>query len=290
MLGLFNFLFGIGRSAISVGVDSMVPVLSIGFESILMNITHFMYGFGSFAGQNAYGHFLSEGIQWRTLYLFLGIFYAVSVILSLLVKTPGLQVVKSDTVLKKSSMYKEPVIYMFMLAVTFGLITEAVISTWFISYIRNSYSLDPAAAARYASIFFLMFAMGRLFGGFIVNKLGNSNGLKVFLFAGAACLFVGLKLKQDGLLLIALSGFFISITFPTMMVLINSIFRQNSSLAIGFIVTLSNILYVVIYNVTGILNDMLGSYLAFYAAPVSVIGCLLMLILITQKVNRENTI
>lgn len=290
MLGLFNFIFGIGRSAISVGVDSMVPVISIGFESILMNITHFTYGLGSFAGQNAYGHFLSAGVAWRRIYLFLGIFYAASVILSLIVKTPNIKVIKSEESQLKTNMYKEPLIYLFMFAITFGLITEAVINTWFISYIRNSYGLDPAAAAKYASIFFLMFAMGRLLGGFIVNKIGDSNGLELFLLAGAICIFAGLQLKKEGIMLIAISGFFISITFPTMMVIINSIFKQKSSLAIGYSVTFSNILYVIIFNLTGYLNDLLGTYAAFYTAPVSMIGCLTMLILISKKVKNENIV
>lgn len=290
MLGLFNFIFGIGRSAISVGVDSMVPVISIGFESILMNITHFTYGLGSFAGQNAYGHFLTAGVAWRRIYLFLGIFYAASVILSLIVKTPNIKVIKSEESQLKTNMYKEPLIYLFMFAITFGLITEAVINTWFISYIRNSYGLDPAAAAKYASIFFLMFAMGRLLGGFIVNKIGDAKGLQLFLLAGAICILAGLKLKKEGIMLIAISGFFISITFPTMMVIINSIFKQKSSLAIGYSVTFSNILYVIIFNLTGYLNDLLGTYAAFYTAPVSMIGCLTMLILISKKVKNENIV
>ncbi len=288
MLGLFNFAFGIGRSSISVAVDSMVPVISVGFESILMNITHFMYGFGSFAGQSAYGELLSRGIPWRTIYLYLGIFFIASVIISLIIKTPNIQVTKSDLSFDKKAFYGEPLIYMFVLAVTFGLTSEIIINTWFISYIRNSFGLNPASAAKYASIFFLMFALGRLFGGFIVNRLGNSKGLKIFLFFGAIILLTGLQLKQNGLILIAMSGFFISICIPTLMVIINSTFKQNASFALGFIVMLSNILYLVLFNITGFLNDVLGSYKAFYVAPISVIGCLTMLIIINRKQSNNN--
>lgn len=284
MLGLFNFIFGFGRSFVAIGVDSMVPVLSIGFESILMNITHFMYGAGSFLGQRAYGNLLANSVPWRTIYLYLGIFFAVSVILTLVIKTPNVQV-NSSNILKRKELYKNPIIYMFVIALTFGLISEAVIYTWFISYMRNSYSLNPADAASYASIYFLTFALGRLFGGFILNRTGNTKGLKLFLFMAALCILLGLKLKQEGLMLIALSGFFTSITFPTMMVIINSVFKENSSFAIGFIVTISNILYVVLFNITGALNDLLGTYAAFYASPASILSCLLMLHIITKKVN-----
>ena len=290
MLGLFNFVFGIGRSSLAVAVDSMVPVISIGFESILMNITHFMYGLGSFAGQSAYGKLLTNGIPWRTIYLFLGIFFVVSIILSLLVKTPNMHVCTNEPTFLKKDLYREPIIYLFVFALTFGLLGENVLNTWFISYIRNSYNLNPANAASYASIFFLMFALGRFLGGFIINKMGSLKGLKVFLFLGTICLLVGLLLKHDGLFIVAASGFFISVIFPTMMVVINSVFKQNSSFAIGLIVTLSNILFVIIYNITGFLNDVLGSYKAFYAAPVSVMGCLVMLILINNKINKKNII
>lgn len=285
-LGIFNFIFGLGRSLLAVAVDSMVPVLSTGFESILMNVTHFMYGLGSFAGQSSYGRMLSEGIPWRTIYLYLVIFFAVSVILTLIIKTPDIRII-NETGFKKKDMYKNPMVYMFVAAVTFGLLTEAVINTWFISYMRESYSLNPAEAASYASVFFLAFALGRLFGGFIINRTGNLRGLKLFLFLAVVCLIAGLQLKREGLMLIAASGFFISITFPTLMVIIGSAFRQNSSFAIGLIVTISNILYVVIFNITGVLNDLLGTYTAFYAAPFSIICCILMLTVIARKEKKS---
>jgi len=285
MLGLFYFIYGIGRQFLCIGIDSMIPVLSIGFESILMNITHFMFGLGSFAGQSTYGKLLSQGVPWRTIYLYIGIFFIATVILTLMIKPPSIQIT-SEMTLKRKDMYKNPLIYMFVTALTFGLVAEAVLQTWFISYMRGSYSLSPADAAKYASIFFLLFALGRLFGGFIVNKTGNSRGLKLFLFLAAVCLITGLQLKKEGLIFVAASGLFISIIFPTMMVIISSAFKQNSSFAIGLIVTISNMLYVVIFNITGALNDLLGTYAAFYAAPASIVCCLLMLIIISKKVKE----
>lgn len=287
MLGLFYFIYGVGRQFLCIGIDSMIPVLSVGFESILMNITHFMFGLGSFAGQSVYGRLLSNGISWRTIYLYIGIFFVVSVILTLMVKTPNIQV-HSEMSFKRKDMYKNTLIYMFVVALTFALIAETIVQTWFISYMTDSYSLNPADAAKYASVFFLLFALGRLIGGFIINKTGTSRGLKLFLIAAAVCMLTGLQMKREGLILVAASGIFISITFPTMMVLISSAFNHNSSFAIGLIVTLSNILFVVLFNITGALNDLLGSYSAFYMAPISILCCLVMLIAISRKTKNES--
>ena len=285
LLGLFNLIFGIGRSLCAVTIDSMVPVLSIGFESILMNITHFMYGLGSFTGQGAYGSLLAAGLHWRRIYLYLGAFFAISVILTLLVKVPGIKV-NINREEKRKELYKNPIIYLFIAAVTFAFISESVIYTWFISYIRNTYGFNPAAAAKYVTVYYLLFALGRLIGGFILKRTGNVKGLQIFLFLGSLCLLAGLLLRDKGLLIIAASGFFMSIVFPTIMVITNSIFKESTSFAIGLITTMANILYMVIFNITGVLNDFAGAYAAFYVSPAAMIACLAMITLINKKTKE----
>ncbi len=285
LLGIFYFIFGIGRSSLSVSVDSIVPVLSIGFEVILMNITHFMYGLGSFAGQSIYGKLLFNGISWRSIYLYLGIFFIASIIFTLFMKIPNIKVVQEHQDIQRKDLYKNPIVFLFVVAVTLQLMTEVVVNTWFINYIRSSYNFNPADAAVYASIFFLLFATGRLAGGFIVNKLGDAKGLKIFLLSAASCIFFGLLLKKAGLFLISISGFFVSIGFPTLMVLINKSFKQNSSFAIGLITTMGNVFFVLLLNLSGFLNDIIGTYLAFFMAPAALICNFMVITIISKKAN-----
>lgn len=286
LLGLFYFIFGIGRSSLSVSVDSLVPVLSIGFEVVLMNITHFMYGLGSLVGQSMYGKLLFNGISWRSIYLYLGIFFIVSILFALFMKIPNMRVIQNDSSTKRKELYKNPLIYLFVLAVSLGLVSEAIVNTWFINYVRSSYGFNPVDAAFYASMFFLMFAVGRLVGGFIINKLGDVRGLKLFMFSASISILLGLIFKRSGLLLISASGFFISIAFPTFMVLINKAFNQNASFAIGLITTLCNVLYVLLFNLSGVLNDLVGPYVAFYMAPVCLFGCFIMISVISRKTTE----
>jgi fucose permease len=284
-LGLFYFIFGIGRSALSVSVDSLVPALSIGFEVILMNITHFMYGLGSFAGQSIYGKLLFNGISWRNIYLYLGIFFVISIIFTLFMKIPTMRIVQDHQSIEGKELYKNPIIFLFVLAITFQIVSESIVNTWFINYIRSSYAFNPADAATYASIFFMLFATGRLAGGFIVNKLGDARGLKIFLLSAASFIFLGLILKRSGLIFISISGFFISIGFPTLMVLINKTFKQNASFAIGLTTTLGNVFFVLLFNLSGILNDLIGTYLTFFMAPASLIGSFIVITIIAKKEN-----
>ncbi len=289
MLTLFYFVFGIGRSALSVSVDSLVPVLSVGFEVILMNITHFMYGFGSFAGQSICGKLLYYGFSWRSIYAYLGIFFVLSIVFSAFMKIPNMHVIRKKTDLSKSDLYKDPLIPLFVTAVAFYILSESLINTWFINYIRSTYNFNPAEASLYASMFFLFFAAGRLLGGFIINKLGDVKGLKLFIIMATLCVLTGLLLKKSGLILISLSGFFISIGFPTFMVIISKSFNQNSSMAIGLITTLSNIMFVVMFYFVGVINDHASTYAAFFIAPLSLASCFVMLSLISAKIKNQNS-
>ena len=283
LLGLFNFLFGIGRSLWAVTIDSAIPVLSIGFESILMNVTHFMYGFGSLTGQSIYGNLLAGGLHWKKIYLYLGAFFVISVILTLLIKMPGMKA-NVNRAEKRKELYKNPIIYLFVAAVTFAFLSESVVYTWFISYMRGSYGFDPASAAKYATVYYLLFALGRLLGGFVLKRTGNIKGLQIFLFMGALCILSGLLLEDKGLLLIASSGFFMSIVFPTIMVITNEVFKESTSFAIGLITTIGNILFMIFFNLTGALNDFAGTYTAFYIAPVAMIVCLVIVASINKKI------
>ena len=286
LLGLFNFLFGIGRQLWAVSVDSAIPVLSIGFESILMNLTHFMYGLGSLTGQTMYGRLLEYGLHWRSIYLYLGVFFLLSAVLTLLVRVPRIKVSAGREV-KRRELYKNPVIYLFVAAVTFEFLSESVIYTWFVSYTRSSYGFSPAAAAKYASVYYLLFASGRLAGGFILNKTGNLRGLQIYLLTGALLIFSGLLLRENGLLIIAASGFFISIVFPTLMVIAYKVFKESTSYAIGYITTLANVFFMILFNVTGALNDFAGTYGAFFIAPVSMIACFAIISMINKRAVNE---
>ena len=286
LLGLFNFLFGAGRQLWAVSVDSVIPVLSVGFESILMNLTHFMYGLGSLSGQTLYGSLLEYGLHWRKIYLYLGVFFMVSAVLTLLAKVPAITV-SINREEKRRELLKNPMVYLFVGAVTFSFLAESVLYTWFISYMRTSYGFSPALAAKYAGVYYLLFALGRLAGGFILNKTGNVKGLKLYLLSSAFFILTGLLLGDKGLLVIACAGFFISVVFPTLMVVTNAFFKESASFAIGLITTLGNILFMAFFNITGVLNDLAGTYAAFFTAPVSLVICWAIIELIDRKAAKE---
>ncbi|HOK49799.1 MAG TPA: hypothetical protein PLM18_06475, partial [Sedimentibacter sp.] len=99
-------------------------------------------------------------------------------------------------------------------------------------------------------------------------------------------IITGLLLRNKGLLVIAGAGFFISVVFPTLMVVTNALFKESASFAIGLITTLGNILFVAFFNITGVLNDLAGTYAAFFTAPVSLVISWAFIALIDKKAAK----
>ena len=94
-------------------------------------------------------------------------------------------------------------------------------------------------------------------------------------------------LRDKGLMIIAGSGFFVSVVFPTLMVVTNAVFKESASFAIGMITTLGNILFVVFFNITGVLNDLAGTYAAFFIAPASFIICYGIMAMIDKRTAKS---
>lgn len=283
----FYFMFNFGRSFLCISVDSIVPMVSIGYEVLFINLTHLMYGIGSFTGQNIYGNLLFKSVSWKSIYFVLGFIFLLSVIFVLFIKIPKNKYVENKVEYNKKEFYKNPLLVIFIVCFALNSAGEGMITTWFINYMSSSYDFTPLDAAKYASLFFITFSFGRFFGGFILQKIGTMKGLKIFMGMASICVALGLLLKEQGLIIISIAGFFFSVTFPTLIIVISSTFKECSSLAIGTITTWNSIIYICITILIGFLNDNLGSYITFYLTALFMAISLLFLIAIEKKTAKK---
>ena len=290
LLCVFYFLFNFGRSFLCISVDTIVPMVSIGYEVLFINLTHFMYGIGSFTGQKIYGNLLYNNVSWKLIYFVLGFIFLLSVIFVLFIKIPKNKYIENKVEYNKKEFYKSPLLVIFIICFALNNAGEGIMSTWFINYMSSTYSLSPLEAAKYSSIFFISFSLGRLLGGFILHKIGTMRGLKIFMGMASLSVTLGLILKENGLIIMSFAGFFFSVTYPTLVVIISSTFKECSSLAIGTITTWNSVIYICITMLIGSLNDFIGSYTTFYLTAIFIAVALLLLIIIDKRIlkSKEN--
>lgn len=288
MLCIFFFVFNFGRTFLTISVDSLVPINAIGYEILFINLTHFMFGFGSFTGQNIYGNLLYNNVNWKSIYFVLGFLFILCTIFVLFLKVPKNRYVLNNNTQNKKDLYKNPLLILFIITFALNAASEGVMILWFINYMNLTYGLSSIETAKYSSIFFILFSLGRLVGGFILHKIGEKRGLKISMGMVILCIVVGLILRQNGLYILAASGFFLSITYPTLVVIINSTFKEFSSIAMGVVQTFNSLIGIATTAFIGFLNDLLGTYTTFYLGAVFMIVALTMLIVIDRKQRLEN--
>lgn len=284
------FLLNTGLSLTGIAINTIVPVLVFSFQAVLMNLTHFCYGLGSTSGQAIAGMLLSKGVAWRSIYFMVSMMFFIILVVFMFVKVPDVHKVKQEKNRGFIEVLKDKLIIFYVLGLGFYVFAEIGTGCWFVNYIQENYKFDNSKSAFYISLFFGVFTIGRLIGGFIVEKFGYINTVLKFLVIALIMYSIGLIIGEKGLVLVSLSGFFFSITFPTIITSVSKVFKENTSYITGIIITLTSTVNMILNLLIGKLNDKIGTYFAFYLIPFSLFISVIFMYLIhinTKKCFSE---
>ncbi|MBZ9684850.1 MFS transporter [Clostridium estertheticum] len=274
------FIMNIGLALTSIAINTLVPVLLLSYQAILMNIIHFCYGVGGAAGQALGGILMTKGFTWRNIYLGISILFVILLIAFAFIKMPHTHKYSGGKKINKLNVFKNKVIYFYVFALGFYVFSEVATVSWLVNYIKDNYKYNSSKSAFYSVLFLIIFSIGRLVGGFVVEKLGYLKTTMGSLII-AVCLFtLGLVIGEKGLIIISASGLFFAVTFPTLILTISKVFRQNTAYITGVIVTLTSSVNMLLNLVIGKLNDKVGTYFAFYMIPISLIISIIFIYLI----------
>ncbi|WP_051540550.1 MFS transporter [Clostridium ihumii] len=284
------FILNIGIALVAISVNTLVPMISIGFQALAMNLTHFCYGAGSTITQLTTGIVLSKGVSWRNIYLFISVLFLLAFIMFIFIKIPKNNIQDNiDNVknYKIKDALKEKLFYYYSFALGFYVFAEVATANWLVNFLQESYKFDYKMSSIYLSVFFILLTLGRLFGGFIVEKVGHLKSVIIALFIALILYTISLIIGGKFIFLICISGLFFSIVFPTVVSTIGINFRENSIYMSGIIITTSSIINMILNKFMGNLSDLIGTHKAFYMVPISLIIAIIFSI-ITYKNTRKN--
>lgn len=279
-IGLVNG--GVALNAIAS--NTIIPIIVITAQTIIMNLMHFCYAVGASGGQAFFGLLSREGINWRNIYFYMAMIYIVVLVIFIFFKMPSVKVSsKKDAKIKVTTLLRKPIVIVYMFALGLYCFAEQGTGSWFANYITSTFHLSDATAATYTAIFFAIFAIGRLLGGFVVQKTGYFNTITISLFLAAALFITGILLGEKGLIVISISGIFFSITFPTTVLTISKVFTEKSSYVTGVIVTAVSFVIMFMNKIMGIMSDQIGAEKSFYLIPISLIISAILMIILYNK-------
>ena len=260
---LVNFFFiYLALGCIDISINSLASTIFVTKTAILMSVTHFFFGLGSAGGSQYAGFMLAGEIPWRHIFISVLVLCAISLIMVFLAKFPDAKQKDSGKGLRFAEVIKDMRVWLLFGTIGLCVMFDFGVTSWLVLYLRNSQNMTPDASASYLALYFLLFALGRLFGGVIAEKLGY---IKTFLVCIiGAIVFFSLGIILNHAFLFAIIGLFTSVFFPLFLSIVVKEFQDNAPAVIHVIFPLNNILFMASSALLGILMDNIGVQAGFY--------------------------
>lgn len=191
LLCLFAVPYGLGAGAVDAALNNYV---ALHYNSRQMSWLHCFWGVGASISPYIMGYAIGAGHGWRNGYSMVSIiqiFLTVILFLSLplwkrkTVVTPEGEDYEAPISLKDALRIKGVV---FVLISFFAYCAfESTAGLWISTYLVENRGMNSETAANFASLFYLGITFGRFLCGFIADKIGDKNMIRI----GVATMFVG---------------------------------------------------------------------------------------------------
>lgn len=280
-------LMNIGISLISIAINTVIPVMVISFQAIIMSMTHFFYGAGSASGQAIGNALYSRGENWQSIYSIFAIVMFIILVAFIFVRVPSIEVNDNREKISFKNMFRNKLVYFYIFGLGFYVIAEMGTVRWLTNYIVDTYAYSQSKSGMYITLFTIIFSIGRLLGGFIVEKLGYLNSIVKSLMIGTVLYTLGLILGAKGLVLLSASGLFLAITYPIVLVSMSGVFKRNTASITGVVVTCATTINMLGQMLIGRLSDTVGTHSALFVVPVCLVISIIFLTLIKKEDRRK---
>lgn len=276
-------LMTVGTTFIVVGLSTLVTVIKVPWQAVLVNMIHFFFGFGFALSQKVTGPMIVGGMSWQQLFFYQAMLFFIASVLIFVTMLP--QAESEQVKGKFSAVDNKLYLYLLTIALSFYVGAELQTGNWLVNYMVSVYHENEAQAGLYSAIFFGTFSVGRLLGGFIAEKLGYLRSVGSFLIASAVLYTFGMLLGESGMMIVAFSGFFFSLIYPTLTLFIVNTYSDFKSEVLSFVTIIANTMSLLTSLIMGYFNDWFGPAPTFWLIPI----CLAMAVIIffiALKTNR----
>jgi len=229
---------GIGGGLTEASSDPLLIQLFPGRESTVMNLHHFFFSLGSFAGPPIIGVLLAKSLPWQWGYIGFGLFVlAVFLFLSSQKISSPQSPRKFDLILVKRMLNQRFFWILFWVSFcTMGV--QNGIGYWIVTFLQEVRGFSISLASASLSLFFVCMAVGRLLSSYVTTKLQDV----VYLISLFSLLFVSLLItvSVSGLwtiLFLMLCGFAQSAVFSCLLALAGKLYPENPGTAMGLVST-----------------------------------------------------
>jgi fucose permease len=222
-----SFLFFavlMGLSGIAIGVFKTGALALIGDLSTstaqhtaIMNTAEGFFGVGAIIGPALLARLLDAGLSWKYLYVVAGVICVVLMILAMIVRYPATARRTTGSGFSGTGhAMKNPYVLAFSMGAFLYVGVEAAVYVWMPTLLAG-YSGGATVLATYSlAIFFLLRAVGRFLGAWLLTRAQWQAVLAIFSGLILACFVMSMAGGLNwAVYLLPLSGLFMSVMYPT---------------------------------------------------------------------------
>jgi fucose permease len=180
-----------------------------------------------------------------------------------------------------------PIVWLFGLCMGLTSTIEYGVTNWSGLYLHDVFGLDPkTTGATFISVYFFLYAISRLLGGFFIEKIGYLRGVLFAAFITLCLLITGFVLGRRGVWVLPVTGLFIGVVFPTILAISISVFKEKAQAASSTMLVISSSLSSAIQYIVGLTNRYIGEAWGYRSSVLY--GILLVFMLIKlQNILRK---
>lgn len=211
---------GLGISIFKIGALALIGDISASTTSHtrFMNTVEGFFAVGAIIGPAIVATLIATGMSWKWLYLLAAAICIALVVVASVVRYPhSKQSAQPATLRQMLDVMKDPLALAFSALIALYVAVEVAIYVWMPTYLRDYHGASQWLPAYALTLFFVLRALGRFIGAWLLGRVAWSVALALFSLAIFLC-FLGSLLwsGHGGAWLLPLSGLFMSVVYPTL--------------------------------------------------------------------------
>jgi len=235
------FVLGMGLGALELGPNAIIVSLHHERKGLYLNLMAVLHGLGSLIAPLFAGWLLSINMSWRLIYRWDILLIALFVLIFIFLRFPKAEEKAQLDFRHIPQIAFKGQLPWFYAAITFYVAAEIGLASWLVTFLQETRNISVTASNQLLSLFFAMLMIGRLLGGFFVHRIGYLRSILFMTIGGIVCIAAGLFGPHEISFLLAMTGFFLSIIFPTITAAVSDTHTENANTVLGVLFTFAGL-------------------------------------------------
>jgi fucose permease len=283
------FILGMGLGALELGPNAIIVSLHHERKGLYLNLMAVLHGLGSLVAPLFAGWLLSLTISWRVIYRWDLLLIALFVIIFIFLRFPKAEEKAQIDFRHIPQIAFKKDLPWFYAAICFYVAAEIGMGSWLVTFLQETRSISVTASNQSLSLFFAMIMVGRLVGAFFVQRVGYLRSILFMSIGGSLCIAVGLLGPKETFFLLPMTGFFLSIIFPTITAAVSDTHTENGNTILGVLYTFAGLGGVIGPWFIGWGSDLFGLQIGFSLNIVFMMILIISVAILTKRISNGQT-